>query len=540
MKKSDGKGNNLSSPYYLHPSDHPGMNICPVVFKGDNYEEWARSMCNAFLAKRKQGFLEGKYPKPTDDSEEIEDWWSVNSMLVAWIFQSIEPTLRSTITYYDTMKELWEDLKQRFFIGNGPHLAKCKQDGQSIAGYFGRMKVIWEELSNYVKPPMCTCGKYTCNLVSEWDKQLEAERVHQFLMGLDDDVYGTIRSNIIAQEPLPPLNRTYALIIQEERHRALTRTRDVRTEAVSFTVQGPKSAPSSATNVVCKSCGKPVHEINSCFKIIGYPEWWSTGRGKGSERGRNTNSTGHGKGKSVVANAAQTVNTFAATGTSTVLTPQDKASLASTLTDDQWATILAMANSQDKGISKEKLSSQWILDSGASHHMTGNKHLLVNLVDILPTPIGLPNGTCTNAVKKGSVILGDKLRLNHVLYVPQLSCNLISLASLINDLHYLVTLTDKVCVIQDRTSRTLIGVAAYDNPVTRHSPSPLDLSNTFENGSENTVSTSVGPANDREMSLDPHQPQDLDRTSDDRGSPSRVLRRSERYALSHSELCDLC
>ncbi|KAL0427098.1 UNVERIFIED_CONTAM: hypothetical protein Slati_2884600 [Sesamum latifolium] len=178
MKKSD----NLSSPYYLHPSDHPGMNICPVVFKGDNYEEWARSMRNAFRAKRKQGFLDGKFPKPTDDSDEIEDWWSVNLMLVTWIFQSIEPTLRSTISYHDTVKELWEDLKQRFSIGNGPRiqqlrsdLAKCKQDRQSVAAYFGCMKVIWEELSNYVKPPLCTCGKCTCNLASEWDKQIEAE-----------------------------------------------------------------------------------------------------------------------------------------------------------------------------------------------------------------------------------------------------------------------------------------------------------------------------------------------------------------------------
>ncbi|KAK4413108.1 hypothetical protein Salat_2958000 [Sesamum alatum] len=183
MKKSDGKGNNLSSPYYLHPSDHPGMNICPVVFKGDNYEEWARSMRNV---------------------------------------------------------------------------------------------------------------------------------------------------------PLPPLNRTYALIIQEERHRVLTRTRDVRTEAVSFVVQGPKSAPNSATNVVCKSCGKPGHEINSCFKIIGYPEWWSTGRGKGSGRGRNTNSMGRGKGTNVVANAAQTVNTSAAIGTSTVLTPQDKVSTVWTPQDNRF------------------------------------------------------------------------------------------------------------------------------------------------------------------------------------------------------------
>ncbi|KAL0404418.1 UNVERIFIED_CONTAM: hypothetical protein Sradi_2082600 [Sesamum radiatum] len=181
------------------------------------------------------------------------------------------------------------------------------------------MKVIWEELSNYVKPPLCTCGKCTCNLASEWDKQIEAERVHQFLMGLDDDVYGTIRSNIIAQEPLSLLNRTYTLIIQEERHQNLTRTRDVRTEAVSFVVQGPKSVPSGTPNNVCKNCGKSGHEINSCFKIIGYPEWWSTRRGKGSGHGRNTNSIGRGKGTNAVANAVQT---SAATGASTTLTPQ--------------------------------------------------------------------------------------------------------------------------------------------------------------------------------------------------------------------------
>ncbi|MCI72506.1 hypothetical protein A2U01_0093769, partial [Trifolium medium] len=29
-----------TSPFYLHPSDHPGMNICPVTLKGDNYHEW--------------------------------------------------------------------------------------------------------------------------------------------------------------------------------------------------------------------------------------------------------------------------------------------------------------------------------------------------------------------------------------------------------------------------------------------------------------------------------------------------------------------
>jgi hypothetical protein len=61
-----------TSPFYLHPSDHPGMNICPVTLKGDNYQEWETSM-------HKLGFLNGTVTQP--NASEIEDWWSVKSML---------------------------------------------------------------------------------------------------------------------------------------------------------------------------------------------------------------------------------------------------------------------------------------------------------------------------------------------------------------------------------------------------------------------------------------------------------------------------
>ncbi|KAL9451004.1 hypothetical protein AB3S75_012702 [Citrus x aurantiifolia] len=138
-----------SSPYYLHPFDHTGMIISPVKLNGENYEEWSHSMHNAFRARRKQSFLNGKIEKPAEDALEIEDWWSVNSMLVGWIFTSFDPHIRLTITYYGTVKERWDELKLRFSIGNGPQvlqlrsdLAKCRQDGQTVAAYFGRLKIL--------------------------------------------------------------------------------------------------------------------------------------------------------------------------------------------------------------------------------------------------------------------------------------------------------------------------------------------------------------------------------------------------------------
>lgn len=83
------------------------------------------------------------------------------------------------------------------------------------------------KLGIYVKSPVCTCDKCTCELFAQWEKHRHEERVHQFLMGLDDSVYGTVHSNIIAQDPIPMLNRAYKLVIQEERHQNITRTCDV-------------------------------------------------------------------------------------------------------------------------------------------------------------------------------------------------------------------------------------------------------------------------------------------------------------------------
>lgn len=76
----------------------------------------------ALRTKRKYGFVDGSVMKPADDSPELEDWWAVNAMLVSWVFNTIEPKLRSTVTQVEEVKELWDDIKQRFSIGNEPRV----------------------------------------------------------------------------------------------------------------------------------------------------------------------------------------------------------------------------------------------------------------------------------------------------------------------------------------------------------------------------------------------------------------------------------
>ena len=85
-----------------------------------------------------------------------------------------------------------------------------------MVAYYGRLKTLWDELANNQKTPLCTCGGCTCDIGSKLEKQREEEKVHQFFLGLDNAVYWTVRSNFLATDTLPTLNRLYATLVQEK------------------------------------------------------------------------------------------------------------------------------------------------------------------------------------------------------------------------------------------------------------------------------------------------------------------------------------
>lgn len=105
----------------------------------------------------------------------------------------------------------------------------------------------------------------------------------------------------------------------------------------------------------------------------------------------------------------------------------------------------------------KSLSSSWIIDTGASHHFTGNEACLSEVRSISDWPVGLLNGQNVIAKLIGSVIMSRDLILKNVLCVPESNCNLISVSQLTTDSKCLVHFTDSLCVIQDQPSGSLIG-----------------------------------------------------------------------------------
>ncbi|KAK2997632.1 hypothetical protein RJ639_025171 [Escallonia herrerae] len=72
--------------------------------------------------------------------------------------------------------------------------------------------------------------------------------------------------------------------------------------------------------------------------------------------------------------------------------------------------------------------------------------------------VGLPDDLQTNAIKAGSVSLAEGITLRHVLYVPNLAVNLISVSCLATDANCFVAFSNDICVLQDRTSKSPIGL----------------------------------------------------------------------------------
>ncbi|GJV22574.1 retrovirus-related pol polyprotein from transposon TNT 1-94 [Tanacetum coccineum] len=78
---SSSQQRKLIPPFDITTLDNPGLVITQVQLKGHNYDEWSRSFRTAIRARKKFGFFDGTIERPGEKDKDIEDGWTINSLL---------------------------------------------------------------------------------------------------------------------------------------------------------------------------------------------------------------------------------------------------------------------------------------------------------------------------------------------------------------------------------------------------------------------------------------------------------------------------
>ncbi|XP_074288906.1 uncharacterized protein LOC141614050 [Silene latifolia] len=288
--------NQSSTPQFTYVQvENPGANITQTLFNGNNYDDWSQAFHLALTAKGKEGYVDGTIKKPSDGT--LASWRSQNALVTAWIYNSIEPSLRKSITRRSEAHQVWSDIRSRFFQNNDARLYRlqadlmaCKQaSNESLMTYYGRLINLWDDLLEADPLPSCPCDPCTCTWVSIIDERRERQRVREFLMGLND-TYDNARSQILALSPLPNLNTIYNRLLQEESMKAFTITKSVpQPDTMAYAARvhhnpaktggrrkrGSRQPNPNDPRPWCIACLRHGHLYTSCFRYTGkWPEYW--------------------------------------------------------------------------------------------------------------------------------------------------------------------------------------------------------------------------------------------------------------------------
>ncbi|XP_015161200.1 uncharacterized protein [Solanum tuberosum] len=328
------------------------------------------------------------------------------------------------------------------------------QGNLDVTGYYTKMKKLWEEMNTLDVNSQCTCV-CICGGKTRMHKAEQDRRLIHFLMGLNE-MYTIVRGNILMMpdlptmaqtfmSDLPTMAQTFSILSQEERQREMKPLSHMALEFTSLNASvspqynaGPKgfntnynanynssrggagrgasssntfrgnSSSGNRSTLFCEYCKRTGHTKDRCYKLHGYPANTRNLRGRGSGSAANVHSSEDDRsqceetpeqGRQMPLNLSkgqyeQLLNLL---GTLQVGNGTDCSGNMSSGAAN-LAGILACYSSiteiGDLSCKCEKLTAgSWIIDSGASHHMTYTRDTLTNL-RTLPYPflITLPNG----------------------------------------------------------------------------------------------------------------------------------------------------
>ncbi|KZV52593.1 hypothetical protein F511_24790, partial [Dorcoceras hygrometricum] len=155
---------------------------------GKNFLEWAQSIKLIIEGKGRLGYLTGDTREPERGDPKWSSWKSENSMVMAWITNSMEPSIGRTYLFLPTAKDVWEAVRETYsdlqnssqIFDLKTRLWNSKLGQKTVIEYYNEMRALWQELD------LCYEDDWECKNDSiKYHKRMETDRVFVFLAGFN-------------------------------------------------------------------------------------------------------------------------------------------------------------------------------------------------------------------------------------------------------------------------------------------------------------------------------------------------------------------
>jgi len=160
-----------------------------------------------------------------------------------------------------------------------------KQGKDTLEDFWNKLQAIWMAIDRK-QPNLMKCS----GDIATFNKINQEQRLYQFLTGIDEK-FEVIRRDLLMQEKTPSVESAYATVPREAARLQilkLTTNSEENTSlgevGIGLTVrnrpleQGQGWSPSQRdkkdkSHLHCTHCGMKKNTKETCFKIVGYPEW---------------------------------------------------------------------------------------------------------------------------------------------------------------------------------------------------------------------------------------------------------------------------
>ncbi|CAN1146609.1 Retrovirus-related Pol polyprotein from transposon TNT 1-94 [Linum perenne] len=442
-----------SNPLFLSPGENLSVPITSVKLSNDNYHLWSRSINVALSIKNKIVFIDGSLPPPATTDTTFAAWNRCNYAVLSWLLNSVSDDIAQSLISYDSA---------------------------FITQYFTNLKMLWEEYLQYRPIPCCDFASgqsTTCTVAKQVLVYQEQDYSIRFIRGLNE-AFDVVRSQLLLMDPLPDILTAFKCAVQLERQmKGVLPVQSM--ESMAMATGYNARAKAAVKGLFCRYCKKDNHVIENCYRLKNKKARETAGSSTSRDNGFagltvfDTNALDD----SVMPQSiAPTESGRPSTGGQVSMAPMffspEEITRLRLLLQQSVASTSANSIPNDPNTSSHGtfiLSSlpslvssltlhSWILDTGASDHITCNLSNFASYHSISNTHITLPTGSHASATHIGTIVLDCGLTLTNVLYIPDFSFNLLSISRITHDLPITFIFSGDQCLIQDQTSQKKIGL----------------------------------------------------------------------------------